>query len=87
MGLLPAQYMSTDQCISRLILAEGLSRFVKNDFRTGKYFNVGLLSAAAASMLLLARRHRGSNSVTDAVLPLTILNIGQTEEVSQSPLR
>jgi hypothetical protein len=75
-----AQHNEHRPVISRLILA-GLSRFVKNDFRTGKYFNVGLLSAAAASMLLLARRLRGSNSVTDAVLPLTILNIGQTESL------
>jgi hypothetical protein len=66
--------------ISRLILA-GLSRFVQNDFRTGRYFNVGLLSTAAASMLLLARRLRGSNSVADTVFPLLILNIGQTESL------
>ena len=44
--------------ISRLILA-GLSRFVMNDFRTGKYFNVGLLSSAAASMLFLRAPAQG----------------------------
>ena len=38
--------------ISRLILV-GLSRFVDSDFRTARYANVGLLSAMAASMLLL----------------------------------
>ncbi len=32
-------------------------------------------------MLLLARRLRGSTSVTDIVLPLSILNVGQTESM------
>ena len=47
--------------LSRLILA-GLSRYVKNDFRSGRYFNAGLVAMAAASMLLLARRLRGPPS-------------------------
>jgi hypothetical protein len=75
-----AQHNEHRPVISRLILA-GLSRIVMNDFRTGKYFNVGLLSSAAASMVFLARRLRGSNRVVDAVLPLSILNIGQTESL------
>ena len=66
--------------ISRLILA-GLIRYVKNDFRTGLYFNVATLSVAAAMMLLLARRLRGSTSITDSVLPLTILTLSQTESL------
>ena len=45
------------------------------------YFNAGLLSAAAVSMLLLARKLRGYTSVTDAVLPLSILNLGQAENL------
>jgi hypothetical protein len=49
------------------------------DFRAGLYLNAGMLSAASASMILLARRLRGCSSVTDAVLPLSILNIGQVE--------
>ena len=49
------------------------------DFRVGLYLNAGLLSTASASMILLARRLRGWTSVTDAVLPLSILNIGQSE--------
>jgi hypothetical protein len=64
--------------ISRLILV-GLSRFVDSDFRTARYVNVGLLSAMAASMLLLARRLRGSSRLSDAVLPLSILNVAQAE--------
>ena len=49
------------------------------DFRAGLYLNAGLLSTASASMILLARRLRGWTSITDAVLPLSILNIGQSE--------
>jgi hypothetical protein len=67
--------------VSRLILT-GLTRFVQNDFRTGLYFNAGVLSALGAMMLLLVRRLRGSNRVTDCVIPLAILNIGQTESMT-----
>jgi hypothetical protein len=64
--------------ISRLIMA-GLFRLVRNDFRVVRYANAVLLSAMAASMLLLARRLRGSSRATDALLPLSILNIAQAE--------
>jgi hypothetical protein len=64
--------------ISRLILT-GLTRFVRNDFRTGLYFNVSVMSVGAGMMLLLARRLRGSHSVTDSVLPLSILNVSQAD--------
>lgn len=67
--------------ISRLLLV-GLTRFVQNDFRTGLYFNACVLSISAAMMLLLVRRLRGSSRVTDCLLPLSILNIGQTESVT-----
>jgi hypothetical protein len=66
--------------VPRLILA-GLYRFIEKDFRVGMYVNVGFMSAAAASMILLARRIRGHSSVTDVVLPLSILNIGQAESL------
>jgi hypothetical protein len=66
--------------ISRFILV-GLARFVDRDFRTARYVNVGLLSAMAASMLILARRLRGSARVTDAVLPLAFLSIAQAESL------
>jgi hypothetical protein len=74
------QYNEHRPVISRLILA-GLSRFVSNDFRTPKYVNLGLLSIAAASMLLLARRLRGSTAIADAVLPLSMLNLAQAESL------
>lgn len=64
--------------VSRLILA-GSYKLINNDFRTGMYINVGLLSVAAASILLLARRMRGRSSVFDAALPLVILNPAQVE--------
>src|SRR5262249_39346151 len=66
--------------LSRLILA-GLCRYVSNDFRTAKYANVGLLSCSAATMLLLVRRLRGSTRITDAVLPLSMLNLAQAESL------
>jgi hypothetical protein len=64
--------------IPRLILA-GLFRFIDKDFRAGMYVNAGFMAAAAAAMILLARRIRGHTSVMDAILPLSILNIGQAE--------
>src|SRR5262245_42906535 len=69
--------------LSRLILA-GVSRYIGNDFRAGKYLNVGLLSVTATSMLVLARRLRGWTSLTDAVLPVSILNVGQAETLMLS---
>ncbi len=59
-----------------------LSRYVVNDFRTGKYFGACLLSVTALSMILLARRLRGRTSITDVVLPLAILSIGQAESLT-----
>jgi hypothetical protein len=49
------------------------------DFRAGLYLNAGLLSAAAASAIIMARRVRGWTGVIDIVLPLSILTIGQWE--------
>jgi hypothetical protein len=62
----------------RLILAL-LFRWVALDFRTGVYFNAGLLSSAAAMMIVLAYRLRGHQRLTDAVLPLSILSLAQSE--------
>jgi hypothetical protein len=73
-----SQHNEHRPAILRLILV-GLYRVIANDFRVGMYVNVGLISAAAASTLLLVRRLRGSFSTMDMVLPLSILNIGQAE--------
>ena len=64
--------------ISRLIIV-GLYRFIACDFRLGLYVNAALLSAAAASMIVLVRKLRGHTSVLDVALPLSIFNIGQAE--------
>lgn len=64
--------------ISRLVMA-GLYRTFGNDFRIVRYANALLFSAMAAAMLVLARTLRGSTRATDAVLPLTVLNLAQAE--------
>ena len=64
--------------VSRLMMA-GLFRFIASDFRLPEYVNAGLLTAAAASMIVLVRRLRGHTSFLDVALPLSILNIGQAE--------
>ena len=73
-----AQHNEHRPLLSRLMMA-GLSRFVANDFRAPRYANVALLSAMAATMLILARRLRGSARMSDAVLPVAILNVAQAE--------
>jgi hypothetical protein len=77
-GWLWAQHNEHRPAVSRLILA-GLYRGIGPDFRVGLYFNAGLLSAMAAAMIVLARTLRGRTSVTDIVLPIAILNLGQAE--------
>jgi hypothetical protein len=64
--------------VSKLITV-GLYRFIASDFGLGLYVNAGLLSAAAASMIVLVRRLRGHTNVFDVVLPMSILNVGQAE--------
>src|SRR5262249_15584038 len=72
-----AQYNEHRSVIPRLVQV-GLLRAIP-DFRAGLYLNAGLLSAASASAIILARRLRGRASVVDAVLPLSILTSGQCE--------
>jgi hypothetical protein len=64
--------------VSRAIMA-GLYRLIAPDFRLGLYVNAGLLSVAAASVLLAVRRLRGRTSAVDVVVPLAVLNLGQAE--------
>jgi hypothetical protein len=71
------QYNEHRLVIPKLILA-CLVRTIP-DFRSGLYLNATVMSAAAASMLMLVRRLRGATHLVDAVLPLSILNIGQGE--------
>jgi hypothetical protein len=66
--------------VSRLIMA-GLYRGIAPDLRLGMYFSAGLVSTAAALMVVVVRRLRGYTSALDVVLPLSIQNIGQAETV------
>ncbi|MBV8487921.1 MAG: hypothetical protein JO161_06545 [Planctomycetaceae bacterium] len=73
-----AQHNEHRMLVPKLILAF-LFRWVAPDFRTGMYFNAGLLSLAAALMIVLAYRLRGYQKLTDAVFPLSILSLAQSE--------
>jgi hypothetical protein len=73
-----AQHFEHRMVVPKLILVF-LFRWVALDFRTGMYFNAGLLSSAAAMMIVLAHRLRGHQRLTDAVLPLSILTLAQSE--------
>jgi len=75
-----AQHNEHRLLVPRLILAF-LFRWVAPDFRTGMYFNAGLMSLAAAMMIVLAHRLRGCQRLSDAVLPLSILTVAQSEAV------
>src|SRR5262245_13198601 len=66
--------------VPRLIL--GVLYRLSGDFRAGMYLNAGMLSTAAVSLILLARRLSGRTRMTDAVLPLAILSLGQWECLS-----
>jgi hypothetical protein len=72
-----AQYNEHRNVIPRLVQV-ALLRAIP-DFRAGMYLNAGLLSAAASAAIVVARRLRGHTSLVDAVLPLSILTLGQCE--------
>jgi hypothetical protein len=71
------QYNGHRAVIPKLALA-GFLRLIP-DFRVGLYLNAAVLSAAAASAIVLVRRLRGCSRVVDSLLPLAILNLGQCE--------
>ncbi|MDP9404455.1 MAG: hypothetical protein M3P85_14290 [Actinomycetota bacterium] len=54
----------------------GLLRLTGGDFRSGMVFNVVLLAALSAGMILVARRLRGRTSVADAFFPVALLHLG-----------
>ena len=74
---LAAQHSEHRPVIPKLIL--GLLLRAIPDFRAALYLNVGILSATAAWMILLARRIRGRTHLVDAALPLAILCLAQCE--------
>jgi hypothetical protein len=46
------------------------------NFKAGAYYNVSVLAALAAAMMLTARKIRGRTSLCDAFFPLVLLNWG-----------
>jgi hypothetical protein len=64
--------------VSRLVMV-CLYRLISTDFRVGLYANAVLISATAASMIVLVHRLRGHTALVDVALPLAIQNMGQAE--------
>jgi hypothetical protein len=62
--------------LPRLIFL-GLDRLTVIDMRVTMYFDVLLMAALAAAMIVVATRLRGRSSAADAFFPLAILNCGQ----------
>jgi hypothetical protein len=66
--------------VPRLVLL-ALYRLTGDDFRAGMYFNVLILAAGAAALMLASRGLRGESAVADAVFPLLLLNWGHYESL------
>jgi hypothetical protein len=52
-----------------------------HDFRAGMWLTVGLLSAAAAALILAARQLRGRTQLADVAFPALLLHPGHTENL------
>jgi hypothetical protein len=66
--------------LARLIYV-GLIRLSGNDFRSGMYFNVFGLSALSLCLLVFLRRLRGNTSLTDAFIPIWLVNLAHYENL------
>lgn len=55
-----------------------------HDLRTGAWVQAGLLAAASLAVLLALRRRRGHLEFTDAVIPLLVNDLGNTENLLNS---
>ena len=62
--------------VPRLLLL-GLAAVFGIDFRTGMYVNAVAASLLAAATMLTISRLRGRSILTDAVIPILLLNLGQ----------
>jgi hypothetical protein len=62
--------------LPRLIFL-GLNRLMLTDMRVTMYFDVLIMAAVAAAMMLAAARLRGRPSAADAFFPLALLSLGQ----------
>lgn len=59
------------------LLFLGLNRLTVTDMRVTMFFDVLLMAALAAAMMVVATRLRARSSATDAFFPLALLNCGQ----------
>ena len=66
--------------VPRLVLL-ALYGLTGDDFRAGMYFNVLILAAGAAALMLASRGLRGESAVADAVFPLLLLSWGHYENL------
>ena len=66
--------------VPKLILL-ALYKISGSDFRVGMYFTIFLLSAAAATLIIAARRARGRQSYADAFFPVILINWGHYENI------
>lgn len=55
-----------------------------HDFRTGAWLQAGVLSVASLALLAALRRRRGHLEFTDAVIPLLLHDLGNTENLLNS---
>jgi hypothetical protein len=69
--------------IPRLIYL-AVTRLTRYDFRAGMFFDALILIASAAALILTIRRIRGRTEYTDAFFALVVLNLGQTQNLTNS---
>jgi hypothetical protein len=80
LGWLWSQHNEHRMFLSRLVYI-AVVRFGHFDFRSGMYFDAGVLSLLAAACCIVARRVRGSTSYADAFFPLVLLHWGQAQNL------
>src|SRR5919109_933613 len=64
--------------VPRLVFL-GLDRLLGVDMRVTMYFDVLLMAAVAAAMIVTAARLRGRASAVDAFFPMALLSLGQAQ--------
>jgi hypothetical protein len=80
LGWLWSQHNEHRMFLSRLVYL-WVVRYGHFDFRSGMYFDAGVLSLLAAACCIMARRIRGSTSYADAFFPLVLLHWGQAQNL------
>lgn len=59
----------------------GLGKLTGYDFQAGSFFNILILSALSAAMILTARKIRGKTMIYDMFFPFLLLHFGQAENL------